>query len=49
VTVLLPLVTDAGAERDEVGEEDEGRREDWLLMVGHDEMIPLVLPYQITD
>lgn len=32
-----------------MAEKDEGRREDRLLVVGHDEMVALVLPHQIRN
>lgn len=32
-----------------MAEEDEGGREDRLLVVGHDEVVPLVLPHQVRD
>lgn len=44
--LLLPLATHT-EEGVDVAEEDEGRREDRLLVVGHDEMVALVLPHQV--
>lgn len=32
-----------------MAEEDEGGREDRLLMVGHNEVVALVLPHQIRN
>lgn len=32
-----------------MAQEDEGGREDRLLVVGHDEMVALVLPHQVGD
>lgn len=32
-----------------MAEKDEGRREDRLLVVCHDEMVALVLPHQIRN
>lgn len=32
-----------------MAEQDEGRREDRLLMVGHNEVVTLVLPHQIRN
>ena len=32
-----------------MAEQDEGRRQDGLLMVGHDEVVALVLPHQVGD
>ncbi len=32
-----------------MAEEDEGGREDRLLIVGHDEVVALVLPHQIRN
>lgn len=46
--LLLPLAahTEEGVD---VAQQDEGRRQDRLLVVGHDEMVALVLPHQVGD
>jgi len=32
-----------------MAQEDEGRWEDWLLVVGHNEVVALVLPHQVRN
>lgn len=46
--LLFPLPAHA-EERVDMAQEDEGGREDRLLMVGHNEMVTLKLPHQIGD
>lgn len=46
--LFLPLSTHA-KERVDMAEEDEGGWEDRFLVVGHDEVVALVLPHQIRD
>lgn len=45
---FLPLPTHA-EEGVNMAEEDEGWGEDRLLMVGHNEVVALVLPHQIRN
>ena len=46
--LLLPLPTHT-EEGVDMAEQDEGRWEDRLLMVGHNEVVTLVLPNQIRN
>lgn len=46
--LFLPLSTHA-EEGVDMAQEDEGRWEDRLLMVSHNEVVALVLPHQIRD
>ena len=46
--LLLPLPTHR-EEGVDMAEQVEGRREDRLLMVGHNEVVTLVLPNQIRN
>lgn len=45
--MLLLSLSAHTEERVDMAEEDEGGREDRLLMVGHNEMVALVFPHQI--
>lgn len=47
--MLLLSLSAHTEERVDMAQEDEGGWEDWLLMVGHNEMVALVLPHQIRN
>ncbi len=45
--VLLPLPADGPEHRRRVAEQNQRRREDGLVVVRHDEVVPLVFPHQV--
>lgn len=49
VVVLAPATTQMFEDHGDVTEDDEGRRQDWPLMEGHNELVALELPDLVGD
>lgn len=49
VVMLAPAAAQMLEDHGYVTEDDEGWREDWALMEGHNELVPLELPNLVGD